>query len=750
MILTWTNFTGEFPRTAPHLLPENAAQVAQDCDFTDGRLRPLAQPSEVFPMNGGPVRGLFTDDGLRFLTWTEPTRAYLSQTVDDNFERIYFTNSQGLRVTQRRFMTTHGGPPAQSWKVGVPAPSAAPVVAAVDRATWPTDAGANLSFKFFFERAGQKVDEAVFNPTVVTKWRKYQMALASIGVDGGGGGGTVNDGYDVTITGYAYRKSITVGDGDLVWTEVEVSLAATHITLVDADTISGIPTIPTNWLPVSNPSFSRVLVGGSWIAVDTLYYAKAGGRLASVINGSTQVTQTQVQANVDTSLACVEVSLVGSDGKTKWTAYSKNSAFANSVSAFPGGVEVVVSLIDGTLTVELVWGVADTRAYVATAVNQWLEESAPSPPTLIDLHYIQQAQCAAAYTLAAGYYPLKGMTFYRTSQGSNDYFAVSADFVQPGVTLTDTSAPAGDAPSTAIVLKSFNWTPPPEGARNLVALPNGIFAVSDGRDIWFCEPYRPHTFPYSMTLPYAVVGLCAADSGMVVTTTAYPYWVSGQHSAGMSSTKIQAVQAGISNDAMCQVGDGVVYASNDGLVFVRGLQASLAESQVFWSRREWRSRYRARLKQLKLFAHDGYVCGLFDLPYGFFVRLDEGGSLTHIDVGGHGAFLLPQTDVVYVGTDSGITEFAGIEGAHPFVWQSKKKVLARPQNFGAAHVVVDGAVNVAVIGDGRVLGEAACDGDTYFRISADDACLEWSIVIDGTGEVERVTLAGSFQEMRNA
>ena len=132
------------------------------------------------------------------------------------------------------------------------------------------------------------------------------------------------------------------------------------------------------------------------------------------------------------------------------------------------------------------------------------------------------------------------------------------------------------------------------------------------------------------------------------------------------------------------------------------------------------------------------------------MRLDEGGSLTHIDVGGYGAFLLPQTDVVYVGTDSGIAEFAGVEGAHPFVWQSKKKVLARPQNFGAAHVVVDGAVNVAVIGNGRVLGEAACDGDTYFRISADDACLEWSIVIDGTGEVERVTLAGSFQEMRNA
>lgn len=749
MILSWTTFSGEFPRIASHLLPDDAALFAQDCDFTDGSLKPLAEPSEVIPM-AGPVHGLFSDDGLRFLTWPEPTQAYLSQTVDDAFDRVYFCNSGGLRVTQRSQMKVTGGQPASSWKVGVPAPIVAPTIGVADRGTWPTDSAAYLTFKFFFERGGQKVDEAVFNPFAVQKWRKYQISADTIGVGGDNGSGGGSASTPITITGYTYRRTMTSGE-DTAWVEEQVDLPATSVTIVDSDSLSGLPASGGLNGPPANPSISKVRVSGSWIDLSTLYLAQNSGSLGIAL-GSTQVTQTAVAANVDTSLACVEVSLIGGDGKAKWTAYSKNSAFANSVSSFPGGVEVVVSIIEGTLTVELIWGVADTRAYVATAVNQWGEESAPSPATTIDMQYIQQAVCVQAYTQQAGYYPLKGMTFYRTSQGSSDYFAVSTEYTQPGQTLNDTSTPAGDAPGTAIVLASFNWVPPPAGARNLVALPNGIFAVSDGKDIWFCEPYRPHTYPYSMTLPHAVVGMCAADNGMVVTTTAFPFWVSGAHSSGMSNQLIQAVQAGISNESMCRVGDGVVYASNDGLVFVRGLQASLNESERFFTREKWRDRYKSRLRKLKLFSHDGYICGIFNSGYGFYIRLDENaGTMTEVSTTGLGAFLLPQTDAVYIGTDTGIQEFSGnYATTRPFYWYSKERVIARPQNFGAAQIQVDGSVLVSVIGDGRTMAELTCDGNTRFRLSASDKCEVWQILIAGSGRVTRFYLAGSFLELKDA
>lgn len=751
MKLKWTTFTGEYPRLAAYLLPENAAQFANNCDFRDGSLSSLNGLSEAFPMQG-PARGLFTDDGLRFFTWTEPTKAYLSQVIDDTFERIYFCNaSQGLRVTQRLYLRTNGGPPSSSWKVGVPAPTVAPTITAVDRATWPHDSAAHLMFKFFFERGGQKIDESVFEPTTVTKWRKYQVGSDSLGVGGTGSGTGGTASFDLLITDYAYRIPVVVGE-DSVFAEAEVHLTAPlEIVVTDSDSI----TLPASAWPVPNagprtqPAVTRVKSGGNWVAVDTLYYAKAAGNLSSVLGTNPlPATESAVDATVDTSLACVEVTLVGGDGKALWTAFSKNSAFASTVSSVPGGLEVVSSLIDGTLTIELLWGVADTRSYVATAVNDWGEESAPSPPVLIDLQYIQQADSSIGYAMAADYYPLKGISFYRTSQGSADYFAVSSAFTAPGAVLSDSSVPGEDAPATAIVLKSFTWGTPPDGARNLIALPNGIFAVSHGKDIWYSEPYRPHAFPYSMTLPHAVVGMCETDAGALVTTTAYPYWISGAHSSAMSNQKIQARQAGVSNDSMCQVGDGVVYATNDGLVFVRGLQASLEASNQFFTRKSWRARFGAVLRDMKLFAHDGYLCGLFESAEGFMIRLEEGGSYSGLGMLGYGAFVLPQTDIAYIGTVGGIAEFEG-GPLLDLLWNSRDVLLPRPYNFGAAHFVGSGSITVTLIGDDQIVDVRQCLGETEYRPPAGRKARRWLVQFAGQGVVKEFHLAGSFTELKD-
>lgn len=45
----------------------------------------------------------------------------------------------------------------------------------------------------------------------------------------------------------------------------------------------------------------------------------------------------------------------------------------------------------------------------------------------------------------------------------------------------------------------------------LTVLPNGVFAASRDRTIYFSEPYRPYAWPdiYAQTLPFEVVGLRA-------------------------------------------------------------------------------------------------------------------------------------------------------------------------------------------------------------------------------------------------
>lgn len=116
-------FSGEIPRAPADKLPQGAAQLAVNCDLAHGELRSLKGMSTRFATSHQPVRGIFTDDGLRFFVWNEYTRAFLSPTVDDAYDRVYFCNaSSGLRVTQAsqmRLSSNNPGAPTASWKVGV-------------------------------------------------------------------------------------------------------------------------------------------------------------------------------------------------------------------------------------------------------------------------------------------------------------------------------------------------------------------------------------------------------------------------------------------------------------------------------------------------------------------------------------------------------------------------------------------------------------------------------------------------------
>ncbi|MGL1400235.1 hypothetical protein ACSTI4_24935, partial [Vibrio parahaemolyticus] len=73
------------------------------------------------------------------------------------------------------------------------------------------------------------------------------------------------------------------------------------------------------------------------------------------------------------------------------------------------------------------------------------------------------------------------------------------------------------------------YNPPPAGLRGLTAMPNGMMAAFDGKDLYFCEPYLPHAWPasYTLTTDFPIVGLGAFGTSLVVMTTGNLYLVSG-------------------------------------------------------------------------------------------------------------------------------------------------------------------------------------------------------------------------------
>jgi len=405
-------------------------------------------------------------------------------------------------------------------------------------------------------------------------------------------------------------------------------------------------------------------------------------------------------------------------------------------------------------------GDPETVALVATVVNVWGEESAPSNPVLFDRQAGQNATYTVTHTATAEQQAINGINFYRTYpslQGTTEYFLINstpASLSEGAATLVD----ASDAPQTTTNLTSTEWDTPPALPSNLTYVGNGFFAIGSGKDIVFSEPYHPHAWPYRMTLPHGIVGIVAVEGGILVTTQAQTYLVSGAHPTQMSQQLLPVEQAGWSSTAMSRIEGAAVFASNDGLVSVYGGQPSLKESQRLFTRKDWREKYSTARLNLRLAHHDGKVLGLIDPSYPtassatpFILRLDEAaGSYSRLDAGQslYNAAVSGTTDQLFVTTATGFAEFAGSSTDLAYEWRSGERLFPLPIGFACGVVDAVGTATLEVYADGALRGTVAVSGRTNFRLPPNGPAYRWSVKLTGTATVREVSLAQSFAELK--
>jgi hypothetical protein len=167
-------FSGMLPKVPGHLLPETAAGDALNCNFAFGELRGF-QDRSLLQAFATPVRSLWTETGLTFLTWDTDVDVVRGPVVSDQFQRLYYSQASGMRVTQRSQATINGGQPVSQWKVGVPAPTTAPQVQIVELEELPLDT--KLEWKFWFEANGIKYQSAEITPTEESRGRRYSITI---------------------------------------------------------------------------------------------------------------------------------------------------------------------------------------------------------------------------------------------------------------------------------------------------------------------------------------------------------------------------------------------------------------------------------------------------------------------------------------------------------------------------------------------------------------------------------------------
>ncbi|MEJ7745349.1 MAG: hypothetical protein WKF61_01050 [Luteimonas sp.] len=121
-------FSGIIPRIPETALPSGAAIAADNIDFAYGELRSLKGDFKLRDMANSPL-SLFSEDGLRFYSWSEDVDAVISplQNGPAN-DRLYYTTDSDFRVTPRSLVTLGGSAPTTSYRVGVPRPTVAPSI----------------------------------------------------------------------------------------------------------------------------------------------------------------------------------------------------------------------------------------------------------------------------------------------------------------------------------------------------------------------------------------------------------------------------------------------------------------------------------------------------------------------------------------------------------------------------------------------------------------------------------------------
>ena len=361
------------------------------------------------------------------------------------------------------------------------------------------------------------------------------------------------------------------------------------------------------------------------------------------------------------------------------------------------------------------------------------------------------------------------------------------------------------------VLPSRDWNPPPDGLNGLIPLTNGMMAGFVGKDLYLCEPFRPHAWPekYVLTVDYDIVALGAYGSTIVVMTAGTPTIITGTSPDSMVQEKTETNLPCINARGVVDLGYAIAYPSHDGLVVASLGAAPKVVTEMLMTRHVWQqtspATFVASQYSGRYFA--SYECvdadgvpnrGTFIIDLTgqtpFLLRGNIKADAMYYDIPTGSLFMLDGLDIIEWDAVGQVNEI--------MTWQSKQFILPAPASFGA--IIVEGRGNLSVdeiaaieaervaieannalvfalptIGgelNGAAINVYEVDGDMMERISqkkftsvkviADnetiatideintvvrlpptDKSKQWEVLVNGTEEITQISLATTPREL---
>lgn len=294
---------------------------------------------------------------------------------------------------------------------------------------------------------------------------------------------------------------------------------------------------------------------------------------------------------------------------------------------------------------------------------------------------------------------------YRTVGTTGDFQLVVDNLT--ATTYTDTLSDSQIAGDNLI---STGWNPPPPQMVGLGVLPNGASYGFYQNQLIYSEPYQPHAYPTATRYEtdFEIVGAASFGTAVVLGTAANPYIADGVDPTSVTLQKVDRVWPCYTKRSVVSVGDGVLYASNLGIVYV-GQSGTQIWTEQYYSRIEWEP-----LNPASMFSAvaDGKVFFAYT-PVGSATNLlvfdPQEASLTGCSVSPTALYTDPRNGKMYLSFLDGVYEWNSSSQTQmlSYEWKSKEYELPNPVNFGYCRIDIAGVVSAAEIAAAQAAYDAA-------------------------------------------
>lgn len=395
--------------------------------------------------------------------------------------------------------------------------------------------------------------------------------------------------------------------------------------------------------------------------------------------------------------------------------------------------------------------------YVYTYVNDLGWESAPSPVSNeVERDVLGSTLISGFSSVPAGNYNIATIRIYKTQTGTNTNFYFLREIAVGTASTTDDNRSLGE------LLETTTWLPAPGvptgGSLNtteanlshLTALWNGMMAGITGKSVRFCEPYAPYAWPaaYDIIPPDGTpVGLGVFGQSLVVLTTGRPLIVAGSSPESMDQQPVEMPQGCVSARSIASMGNGVAWASEDGLCWI-GAGGARVLTQGIMLREDWQALVPSSIIGRM---YEGLYFGSYDDGNGrkgFFINPNDPQGIYFMNTGYSAMYFDELKDQLYVLSNSNVQKWdAGVAMTYRVVSKTFKQPY--PINYAAAEVIASAyPVTFRLYADGVLKHTQTVTSRDPFRLPSGFRAFDYQIELEGTNAIQGVAVATSMEELK--